>query len=68
MGSLYNILHNESISLDLKMLKKMMLDAARGMRYLHGSEPVIVHRDLKSHNLLVDQFWKVKVSTSYTAL
>jgi serine/threonine protein kinase len=31
------------------------LDAARGVRFLHTSNPVIIHRDLKSLNLLVDE-------------
>jgi serine/threonine protein kinase len=39
----------------------MALDAARGMNYLHSCNPVIVHRDLKSPNLLVDKNWVVKV-------
>lgn len=34
---------------------------ARGMNYLHNCSPVIVHRDLKSPNLLVDKNWVVKV-------
>jgi hypothetical protein len=34
---------------------------ARGMNYLHNSSPPIVHRDLKSSNLLVDKNWTVKV-------
>eukprot|EP01116_Phalansterium_solitarium_P000748 TRINITY_DN1059_c0_g2_i1.p1 TRINITY_DN1059_c0_g2~~TRINITY_DN1059_c0_g2_i1.p1 ORF type:complete len:744 (-),score=214.92 TRINITY_DN1059_c0_g2_i1:445-2676(-) len=62
MGSLYKILHDESIRLDLEMIRKMLSDAARGMNYLHKSDPIIIHRDLKSHNLLVDENWKVKVS------
>lgn len=32
------------------------------MNYLHRSSPPIVHRDLKSPNLLVDKNWTVKVS------
>ncbi|PPR95579.1 hypothetical protein GOBAR_AA25087 [Gossypium barbadense] len=34
---------------------------ARGMNYLHQLKPPIVHRDLKSPNLLVDKNYTVKV-------
>ncbi|KAK6146236.1 hypothetical protein DH2020_020105 [Rehmannia glutinosa] len=36
-------------------------EEARGMNYLHHFNPPIVHRDLKSSNLLVDKNWTVKV-------
>ncbi|KAL4421755.1 hypothetical protein ABPG77_009738 [Micractinium sp. CCAP 211/92] len=39
----------------------MALDAAKGMLYLHAHSPPIIHRDLKSPNLLVDSAWRVKV-------
>ena len=39
----------------------MVLDAAKGMMYLHSSDPPVIHRDLKSPNLLVDKHWKIKV-------
>lgn len=32
------------------------------MNYLHTSNPTVVHRDLKSPNLLVDKNWNVKVN------
>ena len=38
------------------------LDAAKGMLCLHVHNPPILHRDLKSPNLLVDAAWRVKVS------
>ena len=37
---------------------------ARGMNYLHKLNPPIVHRDLKSSNVLVDKNWTVKVGVS----
>ena len=37
-------------------------DAAKGMLYLHSRSPPIIHRDLKSPNLLVDALWHVKIS------
>jgi len=40
---------------------KFALDAAKGMLYLHLSNPVILHRDLKSDNLLVTRDWTAKV-------
>ncbi|GLU12921.1 hypothetical protein SLE2022_295760 [Rubroshorea leprosula] len=60
-GSLYRLLHRPNNQLDERRRLRMALDAARGMNYLHNRTPVIVHRDLKSPNLLVDKNWVVKV-------
>ncbi|KAF2287915.1 hypothetical protein GH714_003184 [Hevea brasiliensis] len=60
-GSLYRILHRPHCQIDEKRRIKMALDVARGMNCLHASIPTIVHRDLKSPNLLVDKNWNVKV-------
>ncbi|XP_047319860.1 probable serine/threonine-protein kinase SIS8 [Impatiens glandulifera] len=60
-GSLYKLLHRSSNHLHEKRRMRMALDVARGMNYLHTSNPVIVHRDLKTPNLLVDNNWVVKV-------
>ncbi|KAG7546499.1 Protein kinase-like domain superfamily [Arabidopsis suecica] len=60
-GSLFKILHNTNQPLDKKRRLRMALDVARGMNYLHRRNPPIVHRDLKSSNLLVDRNWNVKV-------
>lgn len=43
------------------LLKFVFTSQAKGMNYLHTSHPTIVHRDLKSSNLLVDKNWVVKV-------
>ena len=46
----------------------MVLDAAKGMMYLHSSEPPVIHRDLKSPNLLVDKHWRLKVAAHPSGL
>lgn len=40
----------------------MALQAAQGMCYLHAQDLGIIHRDLKSHNLLVGDSFEVKVA------
>ncbi|XP_027914459.1 probable serine/threonine-protein kinase SIS8 isoform X2 [Vigna unguiculata] len=60
-GSLFKNLHRNKQTLDIRRRLRMALDVARGMNYLHHRNPPIVHRDLKSSNLLVDKNWTVKV-------
>ncbi|KAF3321275.1 putative serine/threonine-protein kinase [Carex littledalei] len=41
----------------------IILGTAKGLAYLHeGLEPKVVHRDVKSSNILVDRQWNAKVS------
>ncbi|KAK1430759.1 hypothetical protein QVD17_13741 [Tagetes erecta] len=44
---------------------KICLDAARGLSYLHddkGTQQRVLHRDIKSSNILLDRYWNAKVS------
>ncbi|KAK9724952.1 hypothetical protein RND81_05G110900 [Saponaria officinalis] len=61
-GSLFCLLQKSTSKLDWRRRLHMALDIARGMNYLHNCNPPIVHRDLKSSNLLVDKNWSVKVA------
>ncbi|KAG6427491.1 hypothetical protein SASPL_111737 [Salvia splendens] len=62
-GSLYRLLHKPGARevLDEKRRLSMACDVAKGMNYLHKRNPPVVHRDLKSPNLLVDKKYTVKV-------
>ncbi|CAL9075769.1 unnamed protein product [Musa textilis] len=62
-GSLYRLLHRNGARevLDERRRLSMAFDVAKGMNYLHKRNPPIVHRDLKSPNLLVDKKYTVKV-------
>ncbi|KAE8727980.1 putative receptor-like protein kinase [Hibiscus syriacus] len=41
----------------------IVLGTAKGLTYLHeGLEPKVVHRDIKSSNILLDKQWNAKVS------
>ncbi|XP_031497119.1 uncharacterized protein LOC116262146 isoform X1 [Nymphaea colorata] len=60
-GSLFRLLQRNTAKLDWRRRIHMAMDIARGMNYLHHCNPPIIHRDLKSSNLLVDRNWTVKV-------
>eukprot|EP01137_Pigoraptor_chileana_P014640 Opistho-2@69515 len=60
-GSLHDVLHDTSQSLSWPQRINMSKDVARAMLYLHTYKPPIIHRDLKSHNMLVDNNFVVKV-------
>lgn len=61
MGSLYDLLHNDSMILEGELLLPILQDIARGIRFLHAASPQIIHGDLKSANVLVDNRFKAKV-------
>ncbi|THU54347.1 hypothetical protein C4D60_Mb10t24140 [Musa balbisiana] len=67
-GALYDHLHPKngdqtSVLNSWKMRIKVLLDAARGIEYLHSyAVPPIIHRDIKSSNILLDSNWIARVS------
>lgn len=52
-GSIYDFLHKQKGVFKLPSLIKVAIDVSKGMNYLHQNN--IIHRDLKTANLLMDE-------------
>ncbi|XP_059653804.1 probable receptor-like serine/threonine-protein kinase At4g34500 [Cornus florida] len=65
-GNLEQWLHGDvgpvsPLTWDIRM--RIAIGTAKGLAYLHeGLEPKVVHRDVKSSNILLDRRWNAKVS------
>ncbi|XP_060199417.1 probable serine/threonine-protein kinase At1g01540 [Lycium barbarum] len=65
-GNLEQWIHGDvgpSSPLTWEVRMDIILGTAKGLTYLHeGLEPKVVHRDIKSSNILLDKQWNPKVS------
>ena len=53
-NSLKNYLENKTVNLNLINKLNLIYDISKAIYYLHSREPKILHRDLKSSNILLD--------------
>ncbi len=64
-GSLFDALHHEARRRAVHE-NQIAIDIGQGLFYLHSCHPLILHRDLKSQNVLVDdRALHAKVATPY---
>eukprot|EP01102_Stenamoeba_stenopodia_P016126 TRINITY_DN5595_c0_g6_i1.p1 TRINITY_DN5595_c0_g6~~TRINITY_DN5595_c0_g6_i1.p1 ORF type:complete len:554 (+),score=108.01 TRINITY_DN5595_c0_g6_i1:3-1664(+) len=63
-GNLHEFLNNpiHSVALTWKLRLSLAEDMTKGLAYLHLCTPPIVHRDIKSLNVLVDSAYRAKLS------
>jgi len=61
-GSLYDVLHNETMVLDGEIILPILCDIAQGLRFLHAADPSVIHGDLKAANVLIDCRFRAKVA------
>ncbi|XP_015085019.1 LRR receptor-like serine/threonine-protein kinase FEI 2 isoform X1 [Solanum pennellii] len=62
-GSLDEVLHERSEQLDWGARLTVIMGAAKGLAYLHHDcSPRVIHRDIKSSNILLDGNFEARVS------
>src|SRR3989338_4472771 len=61
-GSLCDALFQRKVALPFPRKMAILKDVAQGMNWLHSLRPPLVHRDLKTGNVLLDDQWRAKVS------
>ncbi|CAI9275007.1 unnamed protein product [Lactuca saligna] len=62
-GSLERYLSSNTLTWAQRL--KICIGAARGLEYLHnppGTQHTVLHRDVKSAHVLLDQFWEAKIA------
>ena len=61
-GSLWQVLHSKEHRMSWNFRKKLSLDIAQGVHYLHTMDPPRLHRDLKSLNVVLDHACNAKLA------
>ncbi|KAG5245786.1 serine/threonine-protein kinase protein [Salix suchowensis] len=67
-GSLYDLLHSSSRPPGWTRRVQFALQIAKAVQALHASTPPVIHRDIKSSNVLIDEYWKARLGDFGLAL
>lgn len=60
--SLHHLLHVSSMPPTWPQRLDMAMQIARAVQFLHEEKPAVVHRDIKSANILFDSKWNAKLA------
>ena len=61
-GTLEELINDRGFHLNIQTIVRFAVEIAQGMNYLHSQNPPIIHRDLKTQNILVDNDLHLKVT------
>ncbi|KAK4802445.1 hypothetical protein SAY86_000648 [Trapa natans] len=67
-GCLYDLLHRSPRPIGWSDRVRLALQVAKSVRCLHGLEPPVMHRDIKSTNVLIDGKWNARLGDFGLAL
>jgi serine/threonine protein kinase len=59
-GDLRHLIADQRFTLGFKFMSKILLGVIDGLAYLHQAK--VIHRDIKSENILLDENWNAKIS------
>lgn len=60
-GSLWSYLQNKDNAISWEERRRLSIEIAQGVLYLHSCTPPILHRDLKSLNIFLDGNLRIKI-------
>jgi len=60
-GSLYHVMNDAKLDIGWEQAFSFSKEMVKGVECLHSFTPQVVHRDMKSLNLMVNEQWHVKV-------
>lgn len=68
-GSLYDLFHcSTSRPPGWSRRVRLALQVAKAVQFLHSANPPVIHRDIKSSNVLIDQSWNARLGDFGLAL
>jgi len=62
MGSLYNVLHESTVTVDHTRVVLFAIDIAEGMSFLHSLDPIIPRFHLNSKHIMIDEGFQCKIN------
>nr|XP_008368202.3 serine/threonine-protein kinase-like protein At5g23170 [Malus domestica] len=61
-GSLHDLLHVAATPPSWPKRVEIAIQVARAVQFLHEGKPTVIHRDIKSENILFDSDWNAKLA------
>jgi len=60
-GNLFDLLFMQRVNLHANSRLKIAREVSVAVGYMHNCDPTVIHRDLKTQNLVLDANWSIKV-------